>query len=460
MPQTFVPFTETRNGKTKWMNLLLEKVESPGSQRTADILVSRGVMLLVCSFDQLVFVMPQTFVPFTETRNKKTKLMNLLLERVESPGSQRTAVLLVSRGVTLLVRGFGQLVSVMPQTFVPLTETRNGKTKWINLLLEKVESPGSQRATVLLVSRGVTLLVCGFGRLIFVMPQTFVPFTETRSEKAKWMNLLLERVESPGYQRTAALLVLRGVMLLVCGFGQLVFVMPQTFVPFTETRNGKTKWMNLLLEKVESPGSQRIAVILVSRGVTLLVCGFGQLVSVMPHTFVPFTETRNEKTKLMNLLLEKVESPGSQRTAVILVSRGVTLLVCGFDQLVFVMPQTFVPFTETRNGKTKWMNLLLEKVESPGSQRTTVILVSRGVTLLVCGFGQLVFVMPQTFVPFTETRNEKTKWMNLLLEKVVAWISAYSGHSGFAWRYAVGVWFWPVGFCDAANICAIHGNTE
>ena len=139
------------------------------------------------------------------------------------------------------------------------------------------------------------------------------------------------------------------------------------------------------------------------------MCGFDQLVFVMPQTFVLFTETRkNDKTKWMNLLREKVESPGFQRTAVILVSRGVTLLVCGFDQLVFVMPQTFVPFTKTRkNDKTKWMNLLLEKVESPGPQRTAVILVSRGVTLLVCGFDQLVFVMPQTFVPFTETGNIK-----------------------------------------------------
>ena len=55
--------------------------------------------------------------------------------------------------------------------------------------------------------------------------------------------------------------------------------------------------------------------------------------------------------------------------------------MCGFDQLVFVMPQTFVPFTETGNDKTKGMNLLLEKVEPPGSQRTAVILGSRGVTL-------------------------------------------------------------------------------
>ena len=221
------------------------------------------------------------------------------------------------------------------------------------------------------------------------------------------MNLWLERVESPGSQRTAVILVSRGVTLLVCSFGQLVFVMPQTFVPFTETRNDTTKWMNLLLEK-ESPRSQRTAVILVSRGVTLLVCGFGQLVFVMLQTFVPFTETQNDKTKWMNLLLEKVESLGSQRTAVILVSRGVTLLVCGFGHMVFVMPQTFVPFTETRNDETKWMNLWLERVESPRSQRTAVILVSRGVTLLVCGFGQLIFVMSQTFVPFTETRNDKT----------------------------------------------------
>ena len=80
-----------------------------------------------------------------------------------------------------------------------------------------------------------------------------------------------------------------------------------------------------------------------------------------------------------------------------------------------MIPQTFVPFTEMRNDKTKWMNLLLEKVESPESPRAAVILVSRGVTLLVCGFGQLVFRDAQTFVPFTETRNDKTKWTNLLI---------------------------------------------
>ena len=69
--------------------------------------------------------------------------------------------------------------------------------------------------------------------------------------------------------------------------------------------------------------------------------------------------------------------------------------------------------------------------------------------------------MPQTFVPFTETRIDKTKGMNLLLETGgVAWTSAYSGPSGFAWSHAVGVWFWPVGSRDTANICAIHGNTE
>ena len=104
------------------------------------------------------------------------------------------------------------------------------------------------------------------------------------------------------------------------------------------------------------------------------------------------TATRNDKTKWMNLLLEKIESPGSQRTAVILVLRGVTLLVCGLVQLVFAMPHTFLPLTETQNGKTKWMNLLLEKVGSPGFQRTAVILVSRGVTLLVCGFVTLLLL--------------------------------------------------------------------
>ena len=87
----------------------------------------------------------------------------------------------------------------------------------------------------------------------------------------------------------------------------------------------------------------------------------------------------------MNFLLEKVESSRCQRTAVILVIRVVTLLVWSFGQLIFVMPQTFLPFRGTRNGKAKWINLLLEKVESPGSQRTAVILVLRVVTLLVCG---------------------------------------------------------------------------
>ena len=161
-----------------------------------------------------------------------------------------------------------------------------------------------------------------------------------------------------------------------------------------------------------SPGSQRTAVILVSRGLMLLVCGFQQLVLVMPQTFGPFTKTRNDKTKWINLLLARVESPGSQSIAVILVLRGVTLSVCGFSQSVFVMPQTFVPFTETLNNEAKWIHFLLEKVESPEPQRTAVILVLRGVTLLVCGFGQLVFVMPQLFVPLTETRNDKTKWIH------------------------------------------------
>ena len=111
------------------------------------------------------------------------------------------------------------------------------------------------------------------------------------------------------------------------------------------------------------------------------MCGFGPLVFGRPQISSPLTEIRKETTKWMNLVLERVESPGSQRTAVVLVSRGVTLLVCGFDQLVLVMPQTFAPSTETRNKKTKWMNLLLEQVESPGSQRTAVIVGPRGVTL-------------------------------------------------------------------------------
>ena len=284
----------------------------------------------------------------------------------------------------------------------------------MNFLLEKVGCLRCQRTAVILVLRVITLLVCGFGQLGFVMPQTFVPYTETQNDKTEWMDLLLDKVVSPGSQRTPVILVLRGVTLMICGFGQLVFVMPHTFVPFTETLNHETEWMNFLLEKVGCLRCQRTAVILVLRVFTLLVCGFGQLGFVMPQTFVQITETRNNKTKWMNLLLERVESPGSQRTAVILVLRRVTLLVCGFGQLGFVMRQTFVPFTETRKDKTEWMNLLLEKVKSPGFHHTAVILDLRGVTLLVCGFGQLVFVMPQTFVPFTETRNDKNQMDELV----------------------------------------------
>ena len=140
---------------------------------------------------------------------------------------------------------------------------------------------------------------------------------------------------------------------MVCGFGQLVFVKPKNICAIHGTRYDRTKWIHCLLEKVDLPAPQRTAVILVLRGVTLLLCGFGQLIFVMPQRFVLFAETRNDETKSMNLLLEKVESPGSQHTAVFLVLRGITLLVCGFGQLVFVMPQTFVPFTGTRNDKTE-----------------------------------------------------------------------------------------------------------
>ena len=64
------------------------------------------------------------------------------------------------------------------------------------------------------------------------------------------------------------------------------------------------------------------------------------------------------------------------------------------------MSQTSVPFTETRNEKTKWMNLLLEKVESPGSQRTAVILGSRGVTLADTLFKHVLDHLPTNTPPF------------------------------------------------------------
>ena len=138
------------------------------------------------------------------------------------------------------------------------------------------------------------------------------------------------------------------------------------------------------------------------------MCGFGPLVFGRPQISGPFTEIRKENTKWKNLVLERVESPGSQRTAVVLVSRGVTLLVCGFDQLVLVMPQTFAPSTETRNEKTKWMNLLLEQMESPGSQRTVVILGPHGVTL------------PNTLLDMYLTTSPYIFWKLQGLEEVVA----------------------------------------
>ena len=130
------------------------------------------------------------------------------------------------------------------------------------------------------------------------------------------------------------------------------------------------------------------------------MCGFCELVSVMLQIFVPFTKTRNDETKCMIFLLEKVESPGSQRTAVILVLRGVTLLVGGFGQLVLLMPQFFVPLTETRKDKTEWMNLLLEKVESPGSQRTAVSLGLRGVAFPDTLFRHVLDHLPINTPPF------------------------------------------------------------
>ena len=142
----------------------------------------------------------------------------------------------------------------------------------------------------------------------------------------------------------------------------------------------------------ESPGSQHTAVLLgcleARRPRRYRLCARG--VCSGSFIFRRYCQYQSTTTnRRLNLWLERVESPGSQRTAIILVSRGVTLLVCGFAQLVLVMPQTFVPFTESRNDKIKWMNLLLERVESPGSQRTAVILVLRGVTQLVCGSASL-----------------------------------------------------------------------
>ena len=73
----------------------------------------------------------------------------------------------------------------------------------------------------------------------------------------------------------------------MCGSGQLIFGMPQTFVPFTVTRNNTTKWMNLLLQKVKSPGSQRTAVILGSREVTLPDTLFRHVLDHLPINTPP-----------------------------------------------------------------------------------------------------------------------------------------------------------------------------
>ena len=67
--------------------------------------------------------------------------------------------------------------------------------------------------------------------------------------------------------------------------------------------------------------------------------------------------------------------------------------------------------------------------------------------LWVCGFGPLFFFLggggrPQISGPFTEIRKENTKWMNLVLERVESpGFQAHSSRSGVAWSHAVGVWF-------------------
>ena len=49
---------------------------------------------------------------------------------------------------------------------------------------------------------------------------------------------------------------------------------------------------------------------------------------------------------------------------------------------------------------------------------------------------------PHISGPFTEIRKENTKWMNLVLERVESPGSqAHSSRSGVAWSHAVGVWF-------------------
>ena len=65
--------------------------------------------------------------------------------------------------------------------------------------------------------------------------------------------------------------------------------------------------------------------------------------------------------------------------------------------------------------------------------------------LWVCGFGPLFFLggrRPQISGPFTEIRKENTKGMNLVLERVESPGSqAHSSRSGVAWSHAVGVSF-------------------
>ena len=49
---------------------------------------------------------------------------------------------------------------------------------------------------------------------------------------------------------------------------------------------------------------------------------------------------------------------------------------------------------------------------------------------------------PQISGPFTTIRKENTKWMDLVLERVESPGSqAHSSRSGVAWSHAVGVWF-------------------
>ena len=121
--------------------------------------------------------------------------------------------------------------------------------------------------------------------------------------------------------------------------------------------------------------------------------------------------------------------------------------------------------------KEPGLNLWLERVESPGSRRTAVLRVAwshaaradtlrkkRGDTLVtgyVAGDGGVTGILAHS----SPTRSASFAWTRASRYAI---IQGHHARTRRIWTTTVVVvWFWPVGFFgEAANIWSIHGNTE